>query len=465
MVASSPSIVLGSTRVMDLLIILVVGWAAYWIRHDTANPPVIYFSAIGLSMFFAANAFHFAGLYRLDTIRNIGGHLTRLLGAWIAVAILLLVIGFFSKTSAEYSRIWLATWLVLASGGLTLFRTWLTWQVLAWQRSGLLQRNLVVVGVGNSARRLIGHVQSSGKESGVQLVGAFAVDEDETATEVAGLSVLGDLDDLLLYVRANPVDEIVVAISWAREERISKVLDRLREAPVDVSLAPEPLAYRLADRRVDNVGGLPLTVVQERPLTGWSYIVKAIEDRTLALLILIMISPILLLIAILIRLDSPGPALFRQQRYGFNNNVFTVYKFRSMRNDVGDTRGGKQATKGDARITRIGAFLRKSSLDELPQLFNVLQGDMSLVGPRPHAVAHNEEYAGIIDQYLGRHKVKPGITGWAQVHGLRGETDTPDKMEMRVQYDLYYIDNWSLWLDLKILVRTLFVGFVNQNAY
>ena len=205
--------------------------------------------------------------------------------------------------------------------------------------------------------------------------------------------------------------------------------------------------------------------MQERPLSGWSYIVKAIEDRTLALLILIMISPILLLIAILIRLDSPGPALFRQQRYGFNNNVFTVYKFRSMRNDAGDARGGRQATRGDPRITRIGAFLRKSSLDELPQLFNVLQGDMSLVGPRPHAVAHNEEYAGIIDQYLGRHKVKPGITGWAQVHGLRGETDTPDKMEMRVQYDLYYIDNWSLWLDLKILVRTLFVGFVNQNAY
>lgn len=465
MVATSPSVMLGSTRVMDLLIILVVGWAAYWLRHGTPLPPVIYFSAIGLSMFFAANIFHFARLYRLETIRNVGGQLTRLLGSWVGVAMLLLVIGVFSKTSAEYSRIWLATWLVLAFFALGLFRIWLTWRVLAWQRSGLLQRNLVVVGVGNSARRLIRHVNDAGANSGVRLVGAFAVDSDETASEVEGLAVLGDLSDLLLYVRSNAVDEIVVAISWAREERIGGVLDRLREAPVDVSLAPEPLAYRLADRRVDDIGGLPLTVVQERPLSGWSYVIKGIEDRVLALLILIMIAPILLIIAIIIRLDSPGPALFRQQRYGFNNNVFTVYKFRSMRTDAGDTRGGKQATRGDPRITRIGAFIRKTSLDELPQLFNVLQGDMSLVGPRPHAVAHNEEYEGIIDQYLGRHKVKPGITGWAQIHGLRGETDTPDKMEMRVQYDLYYIDNWSLWLDIKILFRTLFVGFVNPNAY
>ncbi len=186
MVATSPSVMLGTTRVMDLLIILVVGWAAYWLRHGTPLPPVIYFSAIGLSMFFAANIFHFAGLYRLETIRNLGGQLTRLLGSWVGVAMLLLVIGVFSKTSAEYSRIWLATWLVLVFVVLSLFRIWLTWQVLAWQRSGLLQRNLVVVGVGNSARRLIRHVNETGANSGVHLVGAFAVDSDETATRWKG---------------------------------------------------------------------------------------------------------------------------------------------------------------------------------------------------------------------------------------------------------------------------------------
>ncbi len=270
---------------------------------------------------------------------------------------------------------------------------------------------------------------------------------------------------LLLFIRQNHVHEIMVALPWDREEQIADVLVQLREAPLDVSLAPEPLGFRLMERRVRHLGDLPMTVVQEPPLSGWNYIIKSLEDRILSALIILAISPILAIIALLIRLDSPGPAIFRQQRYGFNNNVFTVYKFRSMRNDLGDAKGGAQATRGDARITRIGAFIRKTSLDELPQLFNVLKGDMSLVGPRPHAVAHNEEYAGKVDQYLSRHKVKPGITGWAQIHGLRGETDTDEKMEMRVQYDLYYIDNWSLWLDLKILVRTLFVGFVNQNAY
>jgi putative colanic acid biosynthesis UDP-glucose lipid carrier transferase len=168
---------------------------------------------------------------------------------------------------------------------------------------------------------------------------------------------------------------------------------------------------------------------------------------------------------VLVKLDSPGPVLFRQKRYGFNNNDITVFKFRSMRNDPNPDPSVPQAQRNDPRVTRIGAFLRKSSLDELPQLFNVLQGTMSLVGPRPHAVAHNEHYAAVIDGYLGRHRVKPGITGWAQVNGYRGETDTPEKMRMRVQYDLYYIDNWSLSLDLKILLMTIFVGFVNRNAY
>jgi putative colanic acid biosynthesis UDP-glucose lipid carrier transferase len=330
---------------------------------------------------------------------------------------------------------------------------------------GILQRNVVIVGAGPQAERLIGHIRDSGPELGVRPMAVFKVRPEIERTEVMGVPVSGGLDDLLPFVRSNPVQEIMVALPWDREEEISDVLTRLREAPIDVSLAPEPLGYMLMERRVRHLGDLPMTVVQEPPLSGWNLILKSLEDRIGSALIILMLSPVLLVLAILIRLDSPGPAIFRQQRYGFNNNVFTVYKFRSMRNDVGDAKGGAQATKGDPRITRIGAFIRKTSLDELPQLFNVLKGDMSLVGPRPHAVAHNEEYAGIIDQYLSRHKVKPGITGWAQVHGLRGETDTPDKMEKRVQYDLYYIDNWSLWLDIRILIRTLLVGFVNENAY
>jgi putative colanic acid biosynthesis UDP-glucose lipid carrier transferase len=203
----------------------------------------------------------------------------------------------------------------------------------------------------------------------------------------------------------------------------------------------------------------------EPPLSSWSVVVKAAEDRILATLILLLALPTLLTIAAVVKLDSSGPVLFRQRRFGFKNDVFTVLKFRSMAADADRDGTVPQATRGDPRVTRLGAFLRRHSLDELPQFLNVIKGDMSIVGPRPHAVAHNEQYAGLIDDYLARHKVKPGITGWAQVNGLRGETDTIEKMEARVQHDLYYVDNWSLLFDLRIILLTLFVGFRSDQAY
>jgi putative colanic acid biosynthesis UDP-glucose lipid carrier transferase len=204
----------------------------------------------------------------------------------------------------------------------------------------------------------------------------------------------------------------------------------------------------------------------DRPLTGNNLVAKSIEDRVGAFLLLVLLAPLLLLITLAIRLDSAGPALFRQTRYGFNNEEFTVFKFRTMR-IAGDERLGslEQARRNDPRTTPVGRFLRRTSLDELPQLLNVLKGEMSLVGPRPHAVAHNELYSRVIDEYFSRHRVKPGITGWAQVNGLRGETETPDKMRKRVEYDVYYIDHWSLLFDMRILFLTVFVGFVNKNAY
>lgn len=203
----------------------------------------------------------------------------------------------------------------------------------------------------------------------------------------------------------------------------------------------------------------------EPPLSSWSVVVKAAEDRILATLILLLALPTLLTIAALVKLDSSGPVLFRQRRFGFKNDVFTVLKFRSSVEHVDSDDTAPQATRDDARVTRLGSFLRRHSLDELPQFLNVIKGDMSIVEPRPQAVAHNEQYAGLIDDYLSRHKVKPGITGWAQVNGLRGETDTIEKMEARVQYDLYYVDNWSLLFDLRIILLTLFVGFRSDQAY
>jgi putative colanic acid biosynthesis UDP-glucose lipid carrier transferase len=240
---------------------------------------------------------------------------------------------------------------------------------------------------------------------------------------------------------------------------------KLRLSPVNVKLCSELVTSELPALGFRNFAGVPVLAVLERPLSGWSLVMKAIEDRVLAFLLLLVALPLLAVLGLAIKLDSPGPILFRQRRYGFNNDPITVFKFRTMRHEPQDESHVPQARRNDPRVTRVGAILRRTSLDELPQLWNVLMGDMSLVGPRPHAVAHNEQYAAIIDGYLGRHRVKPGITGWAQVNGLRGETDTAEKMRLRVQFDLYYIDHWSLLFDLRILLLTPFIGLMHRNAY
>jgi len=238
----------------------------------------------------------------------------------------------------------------------------------------------------------------------------------------------------------------------------------LRDTTASVYFAPDIFLFDLIQARMDNIGSVPIVAVCETPFYGIAGLIKRLSDIVIALLILIMISPLMLAIAMAVKMESPGPALFKQRRYGLDGKEIIVYKFRSMTvcEDGGVIR---QATKNDQRITRLGAFLRKSSLDELPQFINVLQGRMSVVGPRPHAVAHNELYRKLIKGYMVRHKVKPGITGWAQINGLRGETDTLDKMKARIEYDLAYLRNWSLRLDLTIILRTVMVVFRDRHAY
>jgi Undecaprenyl-phosphate glucose phosphotransferase len=221
----------------------------------------------------------------------------------------------------------------------------------------------------------------------------------------------------------------------------------------------------LVPRRVTLVGGLPLLDMLQRPFSRWGYLAKTVEDYALAALLTILTAPLMLVIALAIWLDSPGPIIFRQKRYGFNNGTIEIFKFRTMRMDQDESHRATQARRDDPRLTRVGRWLRRTSLDELPQLFNVLRGEMSVVGPRPHMVEHNQQYAVLIETYLARHRVKPGITGWAQVNGWRGETDTLEKMERRLRHDLYYIENWSLAFDVRILIRTLLVGWIHPNAY
>jgi putative colanic acid biosynthesis UDP-glucose lipid carrier transferase len=260
-------------------------------------------------------------------------------------------------------------------------------------------------------------------------------------------------------------DEIWLCLPLSDEAGIRTSLDALRHSVANIRLVPDWFSLKLINHGISEALGIPMLDLSASPVTGTTRLLKAAEDRLLALLILVLISPIMVVIAVAVKFSSPGPIYFKQKRNGWNGNVINVYKFRSMYMHQEDDGQVTQATQGDPRITPLGRFLRRTSLDELPQFINVLQGRMSIVGPRPHAVAHNDYYKQHVPRYMLRHKVKPGITGWAQVHGLRGETDTLEKMEKRVEYDLYYIEHMSLWLDLKIMAMTVFKGFTNSNAY
>ena len=276
--------------------------------------------------------------------------------------------------------------------------------------------------------------------------------------------VIGRLSDVSAHVMQHGVKEVYVTLPLTSQPRIKALLESLQETTASLFFVPDVFGISIIQGRLQDVNGVPVVGILETPFTGTNAMVKRISDIVLASLILVLISPLLLLIALGVKLSSPGPIIFRQKRNGLDGEEITVYKFRSMR-AMDNGAVVKQATKGDPRITRFGAFIRRTSLDELPQFYNVLQGRMSIVGPRPHAVAHNEQYRKMIKAYMVRHKVKPGITGWAQVNGHRGETDTIEKMEARVEYDLEYLRNWSLGLDLLIIARTARLMFFDRHAY
>jgi Undecaprenyl-phosphate glucose phosphotransferase len=285
---------------------------------------------------------------------------------------------------------------------------------------------------------------------------------------LADLPLLGNTRDLEKLIREEKVTQVLVALPWFADSRIGQVINELRKLPVNVLLVPDMVAFRHANKRITEVGGLPTLIASDLPLRGWSPMFKRIEDIILSSLALLAASPVMLLLALAIKIDSPGPVLFKQKRYGYNNRLIEVFKFRSMYHAKSDANAERQTTRGDDRITRVGRFIRKTSLDELPQLLNVFLGSMSMVGPRPHATA--TKAAGVlfedaVSEYSARHRVKPGITGWAQINGYRGETDTLEKIEKRVEFDLDYIERWSVWFDIYILARTIPALVFNRDVY
>lgn len=335
-------------------------------------------------------------------------------------------------------------------------------------KQGRLVRRTVIVGGGSEAEKLILRLaeRSAGE---IQILGIFDDRFDSRSGEsVSGYKKLGNFDQLSAFCRDTHVDLLIVTIPPTAEVRLLQILKQLFTLPVDIRISAQSSKLRLNSKAYSHVGGIPMLAVMDRPLTDWERVEKNLEDRIIGILCLLLASPVMIAVAIAIRLEGSGPIFFKQRRYGFNNELIEVWKFRSLKPASADANAAKLVTKDDPRVTRVGRFIRKTSLDELPQLFNVLRGEMSLVGPRPHATqakANNDLYQSVVDGYFARHRMKPGVTGWAQINGWRGETDTHEKILGRVEADLYYIDNWSVLLDLYIIAMTPIALVSDKNAY
>jgi putative colanic acid biosynthesis UDP-glucose lipid carrier transferase len=386
----------------------------------------------------------------------------RIFSEWLLVSAALLLLAFALKLSELFSRRVILTWfaitpfvVVAAQVG---FRRYAAFSAL---RGKILQSH-VIVGANEVGERLARRLRANPH------LGAFrGFFDDRHSERLPGLpqeQLLGGTMDIADYVRLNSVSSIYICLPMRPDERVTRLLEELKDTTASVYFVPDLYAFDTMQAQVCDLDGIPLFAVRETPFSGMNGVLKRASDIVFATIILLLIWPLLLVLAVGVRMSSPGPVLFRQRRYGLYGESINVYKFRTMR-VMQDGQTVPQAQRNDPRVTRFGSFLRRTSLDELPQLFNVLMGTMSLVGPRPHAVSHNEEYRKVIAGYMLRHKVRPGITGWAQVNGYRGETETVEKMQRRVEYDLDYLRNWSLRLDLNILARTALLVWRDRNAY
>jgi polysaccharide biosynthesis protein PslA len=366
------------------------------------------------------------------------------------------------------SRSWALGWFVGGGMVILLVRGFMTFAVRRLKTRGTFNQRVAIFGAGPQGQRFAEYVQAHDRLT-ISLVGFF--DDRRTGRvpeATANVPVLGNLAALIAMIRDDRIDQVVVALPWSAEARLQHVVSRLALTPVKIRLAPDLASFIFTRRPLVMLGDLPMMTLFERPISGFDAGVKAAEDKILSVLILAITWPVLLASAIAIKLESPGPIFFRQPREGFNNKPFRVFKLRTMYHHRSEVDQIHQAVRDDPRVTRVGAFLRRASIDELPQLFNVLAGDMSLVGPRPHAAstrAAGRLFSDVLSFYAARHKVKPGITGWAQVCGWRGETDTEDKLVKRFEHDLYYIENWSLWFDFYILFRTIGTVLMPRNAF
>ena len=464
----SPSIVSGVMRLIDASTVIVLGmaiFAAYlgW-GHERQT---FYLAASVLGGLGVIQTYAMLGLYRFIAVMDPALSIRRLLGGTAIIFMGLVALAFLLKISAEFSRLWYFLWLAGCFVGVPLARYATSRTLRRWASEGELTRNIVIVGSGENARRLVTRLDEAAHPWN-RVVGVFDDRATRRESHLGRYPILGDMSRLLEFARYQRVDQVIIAMPWTAEGRIIDLVTKLRPLPLNVGLCPDLAAFQVTDHRSVRIAGLSILEMSRRPISDWDMVVKTLFDYALGGVAFLCALPMLALIAAAVKLDSRGPVFFRQKRYGFNNQLIGVLKFRTMYIDQQDDTASKLATRDDPRITRVGRFLRRWSLDELPQIINVMKGEMSLVGPRPHAVmakAGDKLYVAVLDDYAARHNVKPGITGWAQVNGWRGETDTELKLVRRVEHDLWYIENWSLRLDIKILLRTVFSVIEGENAY
>jgi Undecaprenyl-phosphate glucose phosphotransferase len=460
----------GLVKAIDLLLITTAAFAAYLIYSPLTSDRLaggayryVFPSLLG-SLFFIW-ALNRLGGYELKRLKQAGWQACRLLVLWGIVIGTFLAAAFFTKTAGDYSRLWTFLWTILALALLVTQRGCLSWLLNSYAH-GLLKRRVAVVGAGDVLDRVVTRLRAYSDE--ISICGIFRDRQSSLPPGDGDVGASVDLDDLIRLTQQVEVDHVILAVPLGTQHRLNWLVDRLRQLPFEILVSVELSERRFPILSLVHVGDLPMLEVSSRPIKPWGAVSKWIEDKLLCLLMIVLTGPLMLFIAALVKWDSPGSVLFTQERYGFNNKIIKVLKFRTMYVGVEDRSGGQRTVRDDPRVTRVGRVLRALSLDELPQLFNVLKGEMSLVGPRPHAIAMkvgDSKYSDAVAEYAQRHRVKPGITGWAQINGLRGEVNSVEKGYVRVQHDLQYIERWSLWLDLKILALTVPAVLSRRNAF
>lgn len=462
-ISSDHSLVPCMYRLLDVAAIgLMLSVALRWTLGTTIEEMVT-IAAIAIIVHYVAA--EISGLYRSWRASAVGSELRCVLIAWAYTVPVLLGIGLVTTANAYYTYASKLVWIFGVPAAMVVSRFVLRKALQAVRAQGFNSNKFAICGTNDLGIQLARNIEGS-PELGLNLTGFFDDRTNDRTSEVpteVGQS-LGNLDELILHAREGKIDTVYITFPMRAEGRIRQVLSRLGDTTASVYIVPDFFVFELLHARWTNINGLPTVSVFENPLYGIDGFAKRLSDLVLSAMILAVVSLPMFVVGCLVKFTSKGPVFFRQKRYGLDGREILVWKFRSM-TCCEDGTQVTQATKNDSRITPLGAVLRRTSIDELPQLFNVLEGTMSLVGPRPHATAHNEQYRSLIDGYMLRHKVKPGITGLAQVSGYRGETETLDKMEKRIEFDHQYIRTWSLWMDAQILLRTFGVVFARQNAY